>query len=153
MRKLIILLLPLIIFGCVTIEIPEQIKEEFTYERAVDADFESSITASSNALTELGWKVSFVSRSQLIQKDETRGRKPIQIARIFTEVRQAQLFLTSSYSTFNIRLDAIDDSHTNIGVRYLSVVPIPPFFNKKINYKNDRLVDKLYANIEKQLSK
>ena len=50
MKKIWILLLPLIFIGCVTIEVPEQIRAEFPYERVFDVDFESSIEASSQAL-------------------------------------------------------------------------------------------------------
>lgn len=152
MKKLLILLLPIFFIGCITIKIPEQIKEEFVYKRVFKANLENSLKVVTDSLADLGWKVAYVSRSKLTKKDRTLDSEPKYQAYIFTEIKQVQLFLTSSYSTFNVRIEAIDDIQSEIAVRYLSVTPIPPFYKHKINYKNDKLIDKFYVNIERQLS-
>lgn len=153
MRRIIISLLPLILIGCVTIKIPEQIKEEFPYKRVFNASFDNSIRAGADALEDLGWKVAYISRSKLIKKDRTLDKEPKYQAYIFTEIRQVQLFLTSSYSTFNVRAEALADGNTEISIRYLSITPIPPFYKKKFNYRNDKLIERLYKNIESNLNK
>ena len=153
MKRIFILLLPLLFIGCVTIKMPETIKEDFTYKKVLEADFEKSIKAATKALGDFGWKVADISRSKLVKEDRSQDKKPVYLAYIFTEIKQSQLFLTSAYSTFNVRAEVIDDTHTEISMRYLSVVPIPPFYNKKISYKNDKLVDRIYSDIEKYLSK
>lgn len=153
MKKMFFLLVLFFLFGCVTIQMPESIKEEFAYKKSFNCDIDKSIKAVKKTLEDLGWKVADISRSKLIKEDRTSDNKPRYLAYIFTEIKQIQLFLTSSYSTFNVRLEALDETHTEIAIRYLSVMPIPPFYNKKISYKNDKLVDRIYANIEKYLSK
>jgi transketolase len=151
MKKIVIFFLSIILVGCVTIEIPEQIKEEYAYTRIFKGNFETSIDAASKALKDLGWKVSYVSRSMLTKKDRVLDNKPIQQAYIFTDIKQTLLLFTSSYSIFNVRIKVIDEANTEIGVRYLSVTLIPPFYNKKISYRNDKLVKKLYRNIQRYL--
>lgn len=153
MKKIFILLLPLFFIGCVTIKMPETIKEDFTYKKVFEADFEKSIKVATKALEGFGWKMADISRSKLVKEDRSSDKKPVYLAHIFTEIKQTQLFLTSAYSTFNVRAEVIDDTHTEIAMRYLSVVPIPPFYNKKISYKNDKLVEKIYSSIERYLSK
>lgn len=153
MKKIFFLLLPALFIGCVTIKMPETIQEDFVYKKVFNADFEESIKAATASLEDFGWKVADISRSKLIKQDRTLDKNTIYLAYIFTEIKQAQLFLTSSYSTFNVRVEPIDDAHTEIAIRYLSVVPIPPFYNKKIDYKNDKLVEKIYLRIEDNLKK
>jgi transketolase len=153
MKKIFFLLLPALLIGCVTIKMPETIQEDFAYKKVFKADFEKSIKAAAASLEDLGWKVADISRSKLIKQDRTLDKSTIYLAYILTEIKQTQLFLTSAYSTFNVRVEPIDDAQTEIAIRYLSVMPIPPFYNKKISYKNDKLVDKIYSDIEKYLSK
>jgi len=153
MKKIFFLLLPALLIGCVTIKMPETIQEDFAYKKVFKADFEKSIKAAAASLEDFGWKVADISRSKLIKQDRTLDKSTIYLAYILTEIKQTQLFLTSAYSTFNVRVEPIDDVQTEIAIRYLSVMPIPPFYNKKISYKNDKLVDKIYSDIEKYLSK
>ncbi|MFH1655507.1 MAG: hypothetical protein ABH954_02725 [Candidatus Omnitrophota bacterium] len=153
MKKIAILLLPIILIGCVTIEVPEQIREEFPYERTFNAGFEASIDSAAKTLEAMGWKVDNISRSTLLKKDRSFDKTPTRTANIFTQLKQVQMFLTSSYSTFNLRVEAIDQDRTLISVRFLSIVPIPPLYNKKVSYRNDKLVEKLYSRIEEQLNK
>lgn len=153
MKKIFFLLLPALLIGCVTIKMPETIQEDFAYKKVFKSDFEKSIKAAAASLEDFGWKVSDISRSKLIKQDRTPDKSTIYLAYILTEIKQTQLFLTSAYSTFNVRVEPIDDAQTEIAIRYLSVMPIPPFYNKKISYKNDKLVDKIYSDIEKYLSK
>lgn len=152
MKRIIILLLALILAGCVSVEIPAQIKEEFTYTKVFKTDFDSAISAASYALEDLGWHIAYVSKTTLTKKDRTLDNKPRYQAYIFTKIKQTQLIITSVYSTFNLRVESLDDNSIEIGVRYLRVIPIPPFYNKKTSYKNDRLVKKLYAVIERNLN-
>jgi len=153
MKKIILLLLPLVFIGCVTIEIPEQIKDEYPYERVFNANFETSIDATTNTLEKLGLKVDNIARSTFIKQDRSSDISSTRLANIFTDLKQSYLFLTSSYSTFNVRIEAVDDSRTSISVRYLSITPIPPFYNKKVSYRNDKLVEKLYSRIQSYLNK
>ncbi|HOX54618.1 MAG: hypothetical protein PHI86_05250 [Candidatus Omnitrophica bacterium] len=153
MRKVFFLLLPLFFIGCVTIKMPETIKEDFAYKKVFEADFEKAIRAATKVLQNYGWKVADISRSKLVKEDRSLDKKPVYTAYIFTEIKQSQLFLTTAYSTFNVRVEVIDDVHTEIAMRYLSVVPVPPLYNKKVSYKNDNLVNKIYSDINKYLSK
>ncbi len=101
----------------------------------------------------LRWKVANISRSKLIKEDRSLDKNPKYLAYIFTGIKQSQMFLTTAYSTFNVRVEAVDDAQTEIAIRYLSIVPIPPFYNKKISYKNDKLAEKIYSRIEDSLKK
>ena len=132
---------------------PETIKEDFAYEKVFKADLEKSIKLATEALEGLGWKVANILRSKLTKEDRSLDKNPKYLAYIFTEIKQSQLFLTTAYSTFNVRVETMDDGQTEIAMRYLSVVPIPPFYNKKIDYKNDKLIEKIYSRIEDNLKK
>jgi len=153
MKKIIILLLPLIFINCVTIEIPEQIKAESPYEKKLNAGLEESINAVTKALEALGWKIDIVSRSRLIEDDKSFDKRSTHLAYIFTELKQSYKLLTSSYSIFNVRLESVDEAQTQISVRYLSVTPMPPLYREKFNYRNDRLAEKLFSKIDTYLNK
>jgi len=129
----------------------EQLKEEFPYNEVFRSDFTLTFNSTIKALENLGWKVEEASTSSLTKKDRLPESDPLLRAYIFTKIKQRQFFIASTYSTINARVETVDDYSTAVSIRYLAITPIPPFFKQKVTHKNDRLVKKLYAEIEEIL--
>ncbi|MFC1703390.1 hypothetical protein ACFL1E_01210 [Candidatus Omnitrophota bacterium] len=149
MKALIFLLCACImVCGCVTVKMPDPAHDDFPYNKVFSADFTLTLESTLETLRSLDWEVSEVSRSTLIKKDKTPRTIPQLRAYIFTNIKQRQFIITSTYSTINARVETIDEKRTAVSLRYLAMTPILPFFKEKINHSNDKLVKKIYKKIE-----
>ena len=146
MKKIIIALAVLFLVGCVTVKVPKYLHEDFPYRKDFAADFDQTFTATSRALRELGWKITETTSPSAF--DPTKADAKHQLL-IFTEIRQTPLLLASTYASLNAYLREIDPEHTQVEIRYLSVLPLP-FKNISI-YQNDALIHKIFTRIEKNL--
>ncbi|MFC1594506.1 hypothetical protein ACFL38_04185 [Candidatus Omnitrophota bacterium] len=149
MKKILLLCcFVLIAQGCVTVNVSEQLNEDFPYNRIFPSDFNLTFDATMKTLESFGWEVEDTSRSSLTQKDKTPDKAPVLRAYIFTKIRQRRYFVASTYSTLNVRIETVDDSSTAVSIRYLAVTPLPPLFKEKVSHKNDALANKIYSELE-----
>lgn len=154
MKRLAMLLLTLSLFGCVTVKIPKYLQDEFPYRRSFEASFERTFESTLRALKNSGWKISeTTSPVSLAPKEEVAKTKKYE-ALIFTEIKQSPLFLTTSYSSLNVLLKTVDAVHTDVEIRYLSMFTLPFLPFKNINtYQNDKLMQRIFKNIELYLKR
>lgn len=144
MKRIIIWLAVFLLAGCVTVKVPKYLKEDFPYRQDFYANFDKTFNATSDALKELGWKITETTSPSAFNPQEVSPRKQILI---FTEIRQTPLFLASAYTSLNAYLREIDDKYTQVEIRYILVMP---FFK---SYQSDALVDKIFNKIKQNLKK
>jgi uncharacterized protein YceK len=147
-KKIIIGLAVFFLVGCVTVKVPKYLQEDFPYRKDFTADFDRSFEATYSALKELGWSIAETTSPSAFDPAKAVSKRQLLI---FTEIRQTPLFLSSAYASLNAYLREIDKDHTQIEIRYLSVLPLP--FKNVNSYQNDSLIQKIFARIEKNLKK
>ncbi|HOW36028.1 MAG TPA: hypothetical protein PL155_06420 [Candidatus Omnitrophota bacterium] len=148
MKKMGLILLVVFLSGCVTVKIPKYLQENFPYKKKFYARYEETLTATQQALKDLGWTVSEVANPTAFERQAETKDTPAQEVLIFTEVRQTPLILSSRYMSLNVYVRAAGDS-TDVEIRYISVMPI--LFKSVKNYKNDPVVDKVFDRISELL--
>ena len=144
-------LLLVVIMGCVTLEMPKYLEEEFQYRKNFDANFNATFAASVNALESLGWKVAETESLPVFKSGAIDESSQEYTALIFTEIKQRSLFIFSTYLTLNVYVRSIDENSSEVEIRYLSITAFPPFFKEKRIDRNDGLVNKIYRKIDKYL--
>jgi len=144
MKKIITALVILFLMGCVTVKVPKYLKEEFPYRQDFYANFDRTFNATSDALKQLGWKITETTTPTVFDPRITDHKKQILI---FTEIKQTPLFLASAYSSLNAYLREIDEKYTQVEIRYILMMP---FFK---TYQDDALVDKIFEKIKDNLNK
>ncbi|MDP2938951.1 MAG: hypothetical protein Q8O13_02560 [Candidatus Omnitrophota bacterium] len=145
------LLLILSIVGCVTVKIPKYLQDEFPYRKTFETSFENTFTATLKALKDTGWRVTETTSPIMFGPGNEADKSKKYEVLIFTEIKQSPLFLASSYASLNALLKAQDQTHTVVEIRYLSMIALP--FKAIKTYQNDRLIERIFKNIELSLKK
>jgi len=151
MKRIFVVLLILLICGCVTVKIPKYLEDEFPYRQSFNASFEKTFAATLKALKNTGWQVSETTSPLVFGPRKASDKSRKYEVLIFTEIKQTPLFLGSSYVTLNALLRSTDPSHTDVEIRYLSMVAI--LFKTSKSYQNDKLVERIFDKIELNLKK
>ena len=138
----------LFLCGCVTISIPQYLKDKHPYKKKFFAKFEETFAATKEALTHAGWVITEEADPTTYEQDqaydEVKGKQVL----IFTEEKQAARFLYSRYYKLNAFVRTLGDG-TEVEIRYMSMTPV--LFFKMERYKNDGLVNSIFAQISKKL--
>lgn len=153
MKKLLILLTLMFLMGCVTVEVPKYLDEEFQYKKTFNAGFNETFSATVESLKNLGWKIAGTEGATVAKTATSEENLSGFTALIFTEIKQRSMFLASSYLTLNAYVRSIEGGKSEVELRYLSITVIPPFFNQVRVDKNDGLAEKIYRKIEANLNK
>jgi hypothetical protein len=148
MRRALILIAAIGIMGCVTVEMPKYIHEDFPYRQDFSAGFEPTFYATVETLKELGWSITETTDPAAFDPGMKDKRRQILI---FTQIRQTPLFLISSYSSLNAYLREMDKDRTQVEIRYLYVMPLP--FKNRSSYQNDPLIKKIFNRITEKLNR
>lgn len=148
MKSLVLALLIFSILGCVTVNVPKYIHEDFPYRQDFSAGFDDTFNATSKVLRELGWKITETANPASFDPRNADQRKQVLI---FTEIRQTPMFLSTSYASLNVYLREMDTDRTQVEVRYLYVLPLP--LRDHNRYQNDPLVKKIFNKISENLKK
>ena len=149
MKKIVILLMMFAVSGCVSVKIPKYITDKNPYKKTVLSPYDEVLIATRKALEETRWTVTDVTDPGMYEhnRDEGEGGKQ---CLIFTETQQAARVLYSRYTTINVYLRALKDG-TEIEIRYLARRPF--LFMMSETYRNDRLVDRIFDEIQSDIKK
>ena len=150
MKKILSILLLLSLAGCASITIPNYIHDKHPQLKTFYAPFDQVHAATLKALGDLGWKIEKEADPALYE----RGRQFQDISRqqilIFTDINQFSFFAGSRYARLNVFLHVTADKATEVEVRYLKVTSV--MFKTLYNYKNDRLVERIFNRIKENLN-
>jgi len=138
------------LMGCASIAIPDYIQEESPYKKVYYASYEDVLSSVTDVLNDLGWK----SKGNVDPRIYEFGRKTPDESKqilILTELRQTPLFVGTRYAKLNIFIQSVDDNSTEVEFRYLRITSFA--FNNFYRYKNDRLAQRIFNNVEKELAK
>ena len=150
MRRIIGVFLVLILSGCANINIPNYIQDKHPRHQTFYAAYDQVYDATTKALDDLGWVIEAESDPALFERErESQGSSRQQIL-IFTDIHQFPFFVGSKYSRLNVFLQITADKAIEVEIRYIKVTSL--LFKTFSNYKNDRLTDRLFKHIEKNLN-
>ena len=150
MRKIALIVLLAVCAGCVSVQIPQYLRDQHPYKKEYIANYDETLAAVKKVLKNAEWKIS--STTDPVVFEATAQNKSSEDKRIllFTESKQTSMFLFSSYSQLNIYVRALTNS-TEVEIRYEAVLPLP--FKQFRTYRNDSFVNKLLKQIADQLDK
>ena len=146
-KRLLILGLAFLCTGCVSIRIPKYITDKNPYKKTVLSPYDDVLAATRQALEKLGWPVTDVTDPGMYEHNRDAGVGGKQ-ALLFTKTKEAARILYSRYTTINVYLTALKDG-TEIEIRYLAKKPC--LFTTFDAYRNDRLVDQIFDQIQNGL--
>ncbi|MBL7198333.1 MAG: hypothetical protein ISS47_09590 [Candidatus Omnitrophica bacterium] len=153
MSRVLFIFLLSFLTGCVTLEVPKYLEEEFQYKKKFNSNFNETFVATVKALESLGWKVAETESPPISNVDMADKKNREHNALIFTEIKQRSLFVFSTYLTLNAYVKSIDKNNSEVEIRYLSTTIFPPLFKEWQVNKNDGLVRKIYKKIGEYLEK
>ena len=150
MRKIVLIFLSVICAGCVSVQIPQYLRDKHPYKKEYFASYDETLAAVKKVLKNAGWKISSITDPSIFeetaQNKNPEGKKIL----LFTENKQTSMFLFSSYSQLNIYVRALKNS-TEVEIRYEAILPLP--FKQFRSFRNDSFVNRLLNQIADQLDK
>jgi len=149
MKNFLSILLLLALVGCTSITIPNYIPDKHTNLQTFYASFDQVYAATIKALNGSGWTVESETDPAIFEREREIPDSSRQQTLIFTDIRQLSFFVGSRYAKLNVFLQVTADKATEVEIRYLRVTSLP--FKTLNNYKNDRLTNRLFKRIEKEL--
>ncbi len=149
MKKVLSVLLLLTFSGCASVSIPNYIHDKHPKLQTFYVSFDLVHAATLKALDDLGWTVENESDPALFERGRESKDSNRQQTLIFTNIRQFLFFVGSKYDRLNVLLHVTAEKATEVEIRYLKVTSLP--FKTFNNYKNDRLVKRLFKCIEENL--
>ena len=150
MKKFLSILLLLTLTGCSSITIPNYIYDKHPKSKTFYAPYDQVHAATLKVLGDLGWSIEREADPALYERGRQFQDASRQQTLIFTDINQLSFFAGSKYARLNVFLHVTADKATEVEVRYLKVTSI--MFKTLYNYKNDRLADRIFEHIEKELN-
>ena len=143
------LIVPVLLGGCASINIPHYVGDEHPYEKTFYNDYEAVLKVTKDVLDETGWKIFNITNPSVYEQSKVVVPQGKQIL-ILTEVRLTPMFLGTRYSRLNIYLRAGTEVNTTYAeIRYVSVNSF--FYMTFKNYNKNTGVKNLFNRIEKKL--
>ncbi|HOD12395.1 MAG TPA: hypothetical protein PLO93_06350 [Candidatus Omnitrophota bacterium] len=145
----LMLISTLVLAGCITVQMPQYLKDKNPYRQEFYTSYDKAVTATTHALERLGWKITREVNPVVFESDKAAAEaQPHQVI-LFTNVRQTSMFLSSRYTMLNVLIKE-NNEKVEIEVRYYSVLSVA--IKNMESYKNDGLVQKVFAEIEKSIN-
>jgi len=139
--------LMLALSGCVTVQMPQYLKDKNPYNREFYVDYDKTLKATIQSLEKLGWKITKQSNPVVFESDSENSSAPRQVL-LFTNIRQKSMLFGSLYSTINVFVKE-NNEKTDVEIRYFSI--FSTVLKNFEGYKNDGLANKIFDQIEKVL--
>lgn len=153
MLRIFCILTLIFIVGCVTVEVPKYLNDKPAYSKNIEGNFNQTFTATVKSFKDMGWRVSETESTPIAKINNEEVERPAQTAIIITELKQRSMIIFSTYLMLNAYVRYLEENKTEVEIRYLSITSAPPLFRQWRVYKNDGLVEKLYKEINKNISK
>jgi len=149
MRRIVSVLLILTLAGCSSITIPNYIHDKHPNLKTFYSPYDQVHAATLKALGEFGWRIEKEADPALYERGRQFQDASRQQTLIFTDINQLSFFAGARYARLNVFLRVTADKATEVEVRYLKVTSV--LFKTLYNYKNDRLAERIFNRIEKEL--
>lgn len=145
MKKLLCCLLILPLVGCANIMIPSYIQDRSPYQRMFYGSFDKVYATTVEAFNVSGWAIEKEVEPQLFERERALGGDDKQTL-LFTEIRHSYFFIGSKYARINVYLRETAANETEVEIRYVKVTSL--MFKSLYGYRNDRIVDRIFQDIE-----
>ncbi len=139
----------LVSFGCVTVQMPQYLKDKNPYHKEFYVHYDKALSATIMALERLGWKVVKQSNPMVFEGDSVQSEATPRQVLLFTDMRQNGMLFGSRYATINVFLKE-NNEKIDVEIRYFSIFSTA--LKNFENYKNDELVKKIFDQIEKVIA-
>lgn len=145
-------LLLLSLMGCTRLVIPKYISDDNPYKKVFYTDFDKSVLATEKALEDLGWTISEKADPVIYERTKSLIDSDTKQILIFTEAKKAFNPFGSTRKQINVYLRSEEgEGTTEIELRYLKVASLT--FKIFYRYKNNKLMDRLFEEIGKEVNK
>ncbi|MDP8211863.1 MAG: hypothetical protein P9X22_01050 [Candidatus Zapsychrus exili] len=149
MKKIILLFLCFVLVGCMSVSVPNYIKDDYPYKKVFYSDFDTTLNVTEQSLRDLGWEITDKVEPTIFEKaKELQDSNHKQIL-LFTETKETLMFIGTRYSRVNVYLRSGENNTTGVEVRYFSLTAVP--FKNFSGYRKDGLVSKLFERIKNYL--
>jgi len=135
-----------ILSGCVTVQMPQYLKDKNPYNQEFYVNYDKTLKATIQALEKSGWKVTKQTNPMVFESDAANAPAAPNQVLLFTNIRQNAMLFGSCYRTLNVLVKE-NKEKTDVEIRYYGV--FSTVFKNFEDYKNDALVNKIFAQIEK----
>ena len=134
--------------GCITVQMPQYLKDKNPYYREFYVDYDKTLKATVQALEKLGWKVTKQSNPMVFESDAANLPTAPRQVLLFTNIRQNSMLFGSCYKTLNVLLKE-NNEKTDVEIRYFFI--FSTVLKNFEGYKDDALVRKIFDHIEKAI--
>jgi len=129
--------------------LPKYISDRYPYKEKFYTDFYRVVDATKQALEDLRWQVAETADPAIYERAWQVDDPVIKQVLIFTEYREAFFIFGSRNSVINAYLRSGPDGAVDVQLRFLRVSTMP--YKSFYKYRNDKLIEKLINQIEKNL--
>lgn len=147
MRKWILGLLVLTVWGCTAARIPTYLQDIKPYTQRFYANHEEALAAVQQTLKDMGWQLDETTNPVIYEQDRTSDLDEKQVL-LITTIRQTGLFLGTRYAKMNIFIRS-KKNISEVEIRYITVTSLP--LKTFTTYSNDSSVKRLFSHLEKIL--
>lgn len=136
--------------GCVTVNIPNYIKDEHSYKKKFDADYDAVLKATTDMLASFRWNIEGEAQPSVFETvkdiEDADNRQTL----LFSNVRQTGFFIGSKYSRVNVFLRGYKKEFTDMEIRFVAITSI--LFKRFTGYRQDALAKRMFDQIQKNLN-
>ena len=144
-KYLLTLFVCLTLIGCSTVKIPEYIQDEQPYSRSYFADYSTTLSATKDVLTDLGWEIKELKDPSIFERNEAVDTPLLEKVLIITDVKENSFFVGTRFSRLNVYVQSVDESKSDVEVRFLTVTSMPysSIRSYEHEYSSERILDKI----------
>lgn len=143
MKHIILCLLLILCTGCSSVQVADYIKAEKPYTRKIEASFDRVYEATKTVLNRYDFTITSEEDPSIYERNEYTERKyPEKSVLFFTDLKKQ-----SGLTHLNVYLYQVGD-WTDLDIRYES---IQSRVKKFYTYRNDKLINQILDQIEKEL--
>ena len=149
MRRLLLLILLVTFGGCTSIVLPSYVSDKNPYKKRFYGDYVAVVEAAKKALDKFGWSVTEEPDPGIYEHRWEMNDPNVHHILLFTKYKESYYGLGTKNVVLNAYIRAGVNEATEVELRYLKVSTVS--YKSFYDYKNDKLIEQIFKEIEKNL--
>lgn len=144
------MLFPVFLCGCVTVDVPNYIKDNKPYKESFYTGFDEALNAVTQTIEKFGWIISGTSDPSVFERRAALAGQDLRQMLLFTDIRETKFFLGTRYARMNIYVREKEKNTVDVEIRYVTITSLP--FKSFSDYKHDATVARIMKQIRLALN-
>ena len=137
-----------ILTGCASLQLPAYVQDKHPYVQRFYGEHQEVVEAAKKGLGDFGWQVEGTADPSVYEQNRIPEPGSENIL-LFTQVRQAPMFLWTSYFRLNVFISSKNKT-SDVEIRYSKVKSFS--FKGFKGYRNDKLIKQIFQRITDYLN-